>query len=78
IVSMIALKDQKLAERYGVTAITQMTKTTTKSLDVLTDFIENKGVRAYIDKIYALDRIKDAFEAKEKGEVLGKIVINIK
>ena len=77
IVSMIALKDQKLAERYGVTAITQMTKTTTKSLDVLTDFIENKGVRAYIDRIYTLDRIKDAFEAKEKGEVLGKIVITI-
>lgn len=77
IVSMIAPKDEKLAEEYGVTAITQSTKITTKNLDILTNFIENKGVKPHIDKIYTLDRIKDAFEAKEKGEVLGKIVIQI-
>ncbi len=77
VVSMIVPVDEKLAEQYGVTAIAQFTKTTTKNLDILTDFIENKGVKVYIDKIYALDRIKEAFEAKEKGGVLGKIVITI-
>lgn len=77
IVSMVAQDNKKLADQYGVTAISQWTKVTTEHLNMLTDFIENKGLKIFIDKIYTLDTIKEALEAKEKGYVKGKIVIQI-
>ncbi|OGZ67296.1 MAG: hypothetical protein A3D34_00835 [Candidatus Staskawiczbacteria bacterium RIFCSPHIGHO2_02_FULL_33_16] len=77
IVSMIAPKDEKLAEQFGVLAITQSTKVTAKNLEILTDFIENKNIKVHIDKVYLLDRIREAFDEKEKGDVLGKIVLEI-
>jgi len=77
IVSMLEQDKEKLSEKYGVTAISQFTKVNTEHLSILTEFIENKDVKVYIDKIYPLDKIKEAFEAKEKGDVKGKIVIEI-
>ncbi len=78
IVSMLIQPDQKLMEQYGVTAIAQMTKVNTNHLDILTKFIENEDVKIYIDKIFTLDQIKEAFEAKENGDIKGKITIKIK
>jgi len=76
IVSMVA-KDEVKMGQYGVVAISQWTKVNAENLTVLTSLIESKKVKPQVDKIYTLDRIKEAFEAKEKGEVLGKIVIQI-
>ena len=74
---MVAKDEKGLAEKYSVTIISQATKVTAENLQKLTEFIENKGVKPHIDKIYPLDSIKEAFGEQEKGEVLGKIVINI-
>ena len=74
--SMVA-KDEVKMGQYGVVAISQWTKVNAENLTVLTSLIESKKVKPQVDKIYTLDRIKEAFEAKEKGEVLGKIVIQI-
>ena len=78
LVSMVTKDEKNLAEKYGVIVFSQFTKVNTEKLDILTDFIENKGVRACIDKVFSFDRIKDAFDYKEKEDVLGKIVIQIK
>lgn len=77
IVSMVAKDEKKLAEQHGVTAISQFTQVNTERLNVLADFIENKGVKVHIDKVFSFDRIRDAFEHQEKGGILGKIVIEI-
>jgi alcohol dehydrogenase len=78
IVSMIAPINEALAEQYGIIAISQFTKVTTEHLNILTQFIEQGDAKVHIDKMYPLDKIQEAFEAKEKGDVKGKIVIEIK
>ncbi len=77
IVSMVAQDEKKLAEQYGVIAISQWTKVNIENLNKLSKFIKKGVVKPYIDKVYAFDKIKEAFEEQEKGEVLGKIVIVI-
>lgn len=77
IVSMLMPPDKTLETEYGVKAILQFTKVTTEHLNMLTEFIKEGVVKIYIDKVYTLDNIKEAFEYKEKEEVLGKIVIKI-
>ena len=77
IVSMLVRDGKELSEKYQVASIYQSTKVNTGSLNMLTDFTENKGVRAHIDKVFSFDRIKDAFKEQESGEVKGKIVIEI-
>ncbi len=76
IVSMLD-KDEKLAEEYGVTAIGQFTKVNTENLNKLTYFLEEKHVKAHIDKVYDFDKIREAFKEKETSDVMGKIVIEI-
>ena len=77
IVSMLMPPDQDLMKQYNVMAFSQFTKITTERLNILSNFIENGVVKVHIDKIYDFDKIKEAFEEKETGEVLGKIVIEI-
>ncbi len=78
IVSMLEQDKENLSEKYKVTAISQFTKVNAEHLNISTDFIENKGVRVYIDKVFDFDKIRNAFEYKEKEDVLGKIVVQIK
>lgn len=77
IVSMVAGDEKNLAAQYGVTAIMQSTKVTAENLNALTGLIEKKAVKPHIDKIYSFDKIREAFQEQEAGEVLGKIVIQI-
>jgi NADPH:quinone reductase-like Zn-dependent oxidoreductase len=77
LVSMIAPHNQELADIFGVTAITQATKVTTKHLDMLTKYVEGGAVKPYIDKIYTLDNIKEAFKEQASGVVKGKIAIEV-
>ncbi len=77
IVSMLEQDKENLSEKYGVTAISQFTKVNTEHLNMLTKFIENGDVKIYIDKVFTLEKIREAFEEKEKGDVKGKIVIEI-
>ena len=78
IISMIAPIDEKQAQQYGVKAITQFTKVNTEHLEMLTQCIEDGDIHVHIDKVFSLDNIKDAFDAKEKGDIKGKVVIEIK
>lgn len=77
-VTLAGQVDQALADRIGVTAIAQFTQVTTGSLDVLSELIEKGTVKPWVGKIYPLEQVKDAFDARESDAVHGKVVIQIK
>ena len=77
-VSMAAQADDAKAGELGVTAISQGTQVTTEALDELSRLIEADAVRAFVDKVFPLEQIKEAFKAREAGNVQTKIVIEIK
>lgn len=76
-VSMIARADEAKAGERGVTAITQMTRVTTEGLDELTKLVESGAVKTRVGKVFPLARIREAFEAREAGNIRGKVVIEI-
>jgi NADPH:quinone reductase-like Zn-dependent oxidoreductase len=78
IVSMVEQPNEELAKEHKVTAIQQMTKTTTESLNRLTQLIEDGSITIHVDKTFSLDQIQEAFTAQEKGGVKGKVVVTIK
>jgi NADPH:quinone reductase-like Zn-dependent oxidoreductase len=78
LVSMLEKPNEDLMKQCQVTAISQMTQVTAERLNILTKFIEDGVVKIHIDKVFSLDQVKEAFEAKENGKVKGKIVIQIK
>lgn len=77
-VSMAAQADEARVKELDVTAISQSTHVTTKALDELSELIKTGTLRALIDTVFPLDQIKEAFEAREAGNVQTKIVIEIK
>jgi NADPH:quinone reductase-like Zn-dependent oxidoreductase len=78
IVSMLGQPDPELAKKLGVTSIGQSTQVTAARLDALRTLVEEGVVKVHIDSAFPLERIRDAFAAKEQGKVLGKIAIEIR
>jgi len=78
IVSMTTQPNEELSEKFGVSAIYQSTHTSTEQLDKLAKLINEGIVTVRVDKVFALDQIKQAFEARESGSVKGKLAIKIK
>lgn len=77
IVSMNGVPDQKLVEQYGVKAIGQSTNTTKEDLTKLAELVDQGIIKPQIDKVFSLDRAKEAFEYQEKSHLRGKVVISI-
>ncbi len=73
---MMGQPDAPLAQKYGVTAIGQMTKTNSDHLSRLTHYVEDLNVRPTIGGSYPLDEVKQASTLAE-GHVRGKVVITI-
>lgn len=78
IVSMLGQPNEELAEKHGVAVIGQNTKINTDRLDRLAKYVEEGRIRAQVDKVFALDGAKEAFEHLEKGSPRGKVVLKIK
>jgi NADPH:quinone reductase-like Zn-dependent oxidoreductase len=78
IVSMVEQPNEELAKKHEVTALMQMTKTTTESLTRLVQLVKDGVITVHIDKIFPLDQIQEAFTVQESGGVNGKIVVIIK
>lgn len=76
-VSMVAQPNDQLATKLGVRAYLQSTKVTTERLNQLTTLIEANVVLPQVDAVYSLDNIVQAFQEKEGGGVVGKIVIEM-
>jgi alcohol dehydrogenase len=78
IVSMTTQPSTELMVKYGVTALYQQTHTTTEALEKLAKLIDDGVVTVHVDKIFPLADIQQAFEARESGQVKGKVAISIK
>lgn len=77
-VTMIAQPDQAKADELGITVVQQGTKVTSEALDALTELVDEDVVSVQIGKVFTLDEIKEAFEARESGAVKGKVALKIK
>ncbi len=77
-VSMVVAADETQASEQGIKAFMQSTKVTTDKLDAISDLVEQGVIKPQIAKIFSLDQIVEAFEAREGGQLNGKIVIQIK
>lgn len=64
-------------EKAGITGIYQMTHVTTELLDQLRELVEAGTVKPNVGKVFKLDDIRAAFEARESRSVNGKIVLDI-
>ena len=78
IVSLLAPADPKLAEKYHVTAIGQMTNTNTKNLNRLTELVNTGKIKPQVDKVFPLNQTLEAFQHLSTGHPRGKVVIKIK
>jgi alcohol dehydrogenase len=77
-VSMAAPVDEARAMELGVSAFTQATHVTTAALDQLRELVESGVMKPRIDRVFPLDDIQAAFEAREGGKVIGKIGLKIR
>lgn len=77
-VSMTAQTDEELAEDEGITAISQSTSVNKQRLDALRDLVDQGIIKPKIAKKFKFDEVQQAFEARDNGGLIGKIVITIK
>jgi alcohol dehydrogenase len=78
LVSMLGQPKEELAKEYEVTAIGQMTNTSSGHLKRLAELIDADAIKPQIDKVFTLDQIKEAFDHLEKESPKGKVVLKIK
>jgi NADPH:quinone reductase-like Zn-dependent oxidoreductase len=78
ILTIAGQPDAELAAKFGVTAVGQMTDVKTQSLDRLAQLVADGAVKVHIDRTFPLDKVQDAFRAREAGHVKGKIVLQIR
>lgn len=77
LVTMIGQPDETKAASLGVTAIRQMTKTTTEHLSRLAQLIDEGHIKPVIDKVMPFMEAREAFTYFIEGHPKGKVVINI-
>ncbi|MGG0509124.1 NADP-dependent oxidoreductase [Priestia megaterium] len=68
----------KQEKKYNVHYNFLFMKPSGEQLDIITQFIESKKIRAVIDRIFTLDDVQKAIKYSESGRAKGKIVIKIK
>jgi len=76
IVSMLEQPNAELAAQHGVTALAQMTQVTTARLNTVAELVRSGIIKVYVDRIFPVDKVKEAFIARESGKVRGKIVLS--
>jgi NADPH:quinone reductase-like Zn-dependent oxidoreductase len=76
--SMVEKPDPALSEKYGVTARLQFTVANTDRLRRLAGYTDMGAVRAYVDRIFRIEEIREAFSYFEKDHTRGKVVVRIK
>lgn len=77
LVSMLGKPNEVLAKEKGVTAIGQMTTTTTDYLNRLRELVDRGKIRIHVDRIFSLQDAKDAFSFAEHNHPRGKVVLRI-
>lgn len=69
--------NETVAHQHGVVAIRQMTKTDAPQLKRLTTLVENGIIKVHIDRVFALEQVRDAFVHLQSGHPRGKVILTI-
>lgn len=78
IVSMNGQPLPEFAKERGVTSIGQATDINPEKLMKLKQFVEEGKIKPQIDRVFPLEKTRDAFSYLEAGKSRGKIVIKIR
>lgn len=78
LVSMLGQPNPELAKMAGVTAIGQLTHTTTDALKRLAHLVDSGAIKIRVAKVFPLEKAKEAFQLVEAGHPRGKVVLEIK
>ncbi|MGO9413273.1 MAG: NADP-dependent oxidoreductase [Spirochaetia bacterium] len=76
IISMLEQPNAELAAKFGVTALSQMTQVTTARLNAVAELVRNGTIKVHVDRVFPVDKVKEAFLAREGGKILGKVVLS--
>lgn len=76
LVSMLGQPDEALANQHGVTAIGQLTKTSTVHLNRIAQLVDAGKVEVRIADVFPFDKVQAAFAAQEEHP-RGKIVVTV-
>lgn len=77
LVSMLGQPNQELAQKHGVIAIGQGTKTDTSHLTRLAELVDSGKIKIKIDKVFPIEQAQVAFKYQEEGRPRGKVVLKI-
>ncbi len=77
IVSMLGEPNPELAKKHEVTAIGQNTVTNTAHLTRLAELVDSGKIRVNIDKVFPLEKAREAFKYQEEGHPKGKVVLKV-
>jgi NADPH:quinone reductase-like Zn-dependent oxidoreductase len=78
LVSMLGQPNPTLTKQYGVTAIGQMTHVTTEILKRLAQLVDSGAIKIHVDRVFPLEKAKEAFQLLEEGHPRGKVVFEIR
>ena len=78
VVSMLSIPDEALVTKFHVRAVLETTKVDSKKLGKITDLIKTGVLKVNIANVYSLQQTQEAFRAKEKEKILGKIAIEVR
>jgi len=78
IVSMLGAPNPNFAKQHGVTAIGQNTKITSEKLNRLAELVDNGSIKPHIDRVFPLEKTREASKLLEEGHPQGKVVVKIK
>ena len=77
IISMLEQPNAELAARHGVTALSQMTQVTTARLNTIGELVKNNTIKVHVERVFPVEKVKEAFLARESGKVRGKVVLSL-
>jgi NADPH:quinone reductase-like Zn-dependent oxidoreductase len=77
LVSLVAPPSPELAEKYGVKATMIQSGPNGKLLEEIAELVEKGKLKAHIETIFPLSKIKEAHKLSESGRTRGKIVLSV-
>jgi len=78
LVALAGQVDQQEADRHQITAVSQMTQSSSQQLSRLAELIDSGKVKPQVDKTFGFSEVKDAFNYFEQKHPKGKVVVNVR
>jgi len=78
LVALAGQVDQQEADRHQITAVSQMTQSSSQQLSRLAELIDSGKVKPQVDRTFGLSEVKDAFNYFEQKHPKGKVVVNVR